>query len=102
MLLLCGLALALTPRVARAQGKKDGKSIAVLVEGDDTKKHRDMIVAVVPEGLEVAGDSDFKGAVRRAGLPGQMGFALTSPQQRPGLLRILRRAVKSAGVEGAV
>jgi hypothetical protein len=103
-LLVCALAMLALPGVARAQAKgaKKDNAIAVIVEGDDAKKHRDLVVAVVPEGLEVIGDSDFKIALRRAGLPGQMGFALTSPTQRPGLVRIIRRAVKSSGVRGAV
>ena len=62
--------------------------IAVQIEGPKADAVREMILEVVPEGIEVIEPFKFRSALARKGLPGgKMGFALTSQRQRKTLFR---------------
>lgn len=106
LLLVATLLVWLSPAPALAQKKgaeADGpKKIAVHVEGEKATTFRDMIVSTVPEGVEVVSEGAFTQALRGAGLRGPMGYSVTSPNQRALLLRVIRKAVKNAGLSGAI
>lgn len=77
--------------------------IAVAVSGAMARELRDRIVETVPDGVTVIDDAAFTGALARAGLPGgRMGHALVTPSVRPAFFKIVRRAIKSQELAGAV
>ena len=57
---------------------------------------------MVPEGIEVISQNDFSAGLRRAGLRGPMGYAVTSKTQRSLLLRVIRKAVERTEIAGAI
>ncbi len=106
LLAIAALLVWLSPLPALAQPKAAGgdgpKKIAVHVEGEKAASFRELVVSTVPEGVEVVSEGTFSTALRGAGLRGPMGYAVTSPNQRALLIRVIRRAVKNAGLAGAV
>ena len=95
------LLVAMVPELAYAQD--DAPTIAVHVEGVQAKKFREVVIDTVPEGVEVLPEAKFRSGLQRAGLPGgKMGYAVTSPNQRRLLLRVIKKSIQSNKVDGAV
>lgn len=96
--------LAVTTVGARsARADDEDARIAVHVEGSGASGIRERILAVVPDGIEVIDQAEFRTALARSGLPGgRMAHAVTSPRLRPALLKIVRRAVAREGLHGAI
>jgi hypothetical protein len=93
--------LLLWPSSAFAQ--KDGsKRIAVHVEGAQASQFREVVLEAVPDGIEVVDEKEFSIGLRQVGLPGNMGYAVTSPTQRRQLLRVIRKVIKRQELAGVV
>lgn len=86
-----------------ANAEESAKAIAIKTEGPKADEIREIIVELVPEGIEVLDDVEFTRGLGRMGLPGgRIAFALTNPRQKPILLKVVRKTVAAAGLEGAV
>ena len=80
----------------------EGSSIAVHVEGAKAATHEKRLLNAIPEGIEVIDAADWKKAMRRAGVPGRLGQAITSRSMRRELLKVTRRALDKAGVDAVI
>ncbi len=76
--------------------------IAVHIEGRGADDARQLVLTMVPTGVQVIEPEQFTGAIRNAGLPGPIGYALTSPSKRRPLLKVIHQAIEGAGIEAAV
>jgi len=100
---LAALMLCCAPAAwAQDDGDEEASVLAVYVEGARAKKHRERIVALVPDGVEIVKDSAFKLALRRSGMRRALGYAMVNKRGRRNLLRILKKAVIKAEVDAAV
>ncbi|MBW2526346.1 MAG: hypothetical protein JRI23_19355 [Deltaproteobacteria bacterium] len=87
----------------QARAADDDAKIAVKIEGSGASTIRERILDIVPEGIEVIEDSEFRVALAQSGLPGgRMAHAVTSARMRRPLLKIVRRAVARRGLNGAI
>jgi hypothetical protein len=86
-----------------ATAQDETPRIAVQIEGPKADSFREMILGVVPPEIEVIEPFKFRSALAQKGLPGgKMGFSLTSQRQRPTLLKIASKAVKSQKLAGVL
>src|SRR5690606_16194864 len=93
------VSLLATP--AAAQDKKP--RIGVHIEGSSADKYREMIVGIVPEGIEVVPTSAPVTPCRKSGLTGgQMGKAITSQTMRATGIRIVQTSVTRDELAGAI
>lgn len=101
--ILSTLAVLATLLAVASPALADPRRIAVQVEGDKANDLRGVIVALVPEGVEVMGPASLGAALARAGLVGgKLGPALASKAVPRGVLEGVRRATKREGLAGAV
>ncbi len=97
------LMLAALPSAwAQSDDNDEANLLAVYVEGARAKMHRERIVALVPEGVEIIKDSAFKLALRRSGMRGALGYAMLNKRGRRNLLRVLRKAMDKSVADAAV
>ena len=80
---------------------EDG-SIALHVEGTKATTHRERILEAIPDGVEIIDAGAWKQAMRRTGVPGRLGQAITSRSMRRELLKVTRRAIKNADVDAVI
>jgi hypothetical protein len=90
----------LSPALAQDDGPP---KIAVHIEGHKAGQFREAVLEALPEGIEVAEEKEFKRGLAQVGLPGgKMGYAVTSPGQRPKLIKVIRKVVKRQNLAGVV
>lgn len=97
----CLLTIVMTAD-ATAQPVNEAGAIAVHVEGRGAAEARELVLQAVPSGVEVIAPDEFTAALRNAGLPGPIGYALTSPTKRRLLLEVVHQAIEGADIDVAV
>jgi hypothetical protein len=95
------VATVVSPAAAQPE-QTEGGSIAVHIEGRGAADARELVLATVPSGVQVIDPEAFTGALRSAGLPGPIGYALTSPAKRRPLLNLVRQAIGRAEIDAVV
>lgn len=76
--------------------------IAVYVEGADAESVRAMVLALLPETLEVVDPDTFSAALKKVGVKKAVGGALASKRRRDSVLKPMRRALGEAKIDAVV
>jgi hypothetical protein len=89
--------------LATQEDEEEGtKTVAIKTEGPKAAQLREIIAELLPEGVDTLEDAEFTRGMARLGLPGgRIAFALTNPRQKPVLLKVVRKTINAAGLQGA-